>query len=136
MQSHPHDLTTACRYMQSNPNALTPFMPRTDWSDPNFGHCFRPTCEKTFALHISNSTYVYVYGAGMYSFFDNYDSGCLLTTACQTNIVAIEKSEAVYLFAMSTKASEDMFMVDGVSLVPASANKNGFCETVALFEYP
>lgn len=72
----------------------------------------------------------------MYSFFDNYDSGCLLTTACQTNIVAIEKSEAVYLFAMSTKASEDMFMVDGVSLVPASANKNGFCETVALFEYP
>lgn len=122
--------------MQSNPNALTPFTPSTDWSDPDFSQCFLPTCYKTFGLHITNSTYVYIYGGGLYSFFDNYNSGCILTTNCQTNMVAIDKSEAIYIFALSTEASEDMFQVDGVDLVAAIDNKNGFCQTVAVFEYP
>jgi len=122
--------------MQNNPDALTPFAPRSDWSDPMFSTCYRPTCYKTFGFRVYNSTYIYLYGGGLYSFFNNYDSGCLLTTNCQTNMVSIEQSEAIYLFALSSKAAEDIFQVDMVDLVPGVLNKNGFCETVAVFEYP
>lgn len=122
--------------MQNNPNSLTPFAPTTTYSDPDFSNCFLPTCYKTFGLRFFNSTYILVYGAGLYSFFNNYDSGCLLTLNCQQNIVSLEQSEGIYVYALSTEASENMVEVDMVELVPQAANKNGFCQTVALFEYP
>lgn len=117
-----------CSYMQNNPDALTPFAPLTAWSDPTFSNCFTPTCYKTFGLRFFNSTYVLVYGAGLYSFFNNYDSGCILTLNCQQNMVSLEQSEGIYLFALNTEASEHMVEVDLVELVPQAANTNGFCQ--------
>ena len=122
--------------MQDNPNSLVPFPVEASLSDPTFSDCFDATCFKTFGLRIYNSTYVLGYGAGLYSFFNNYDSGCLITESCQEQMVALEKSEAVYLFGLNTKASENMVEVDEVSLVPQFPNMNGFCQTVAIFEYP
>jgi glucan 1,3-beta-glucosidase len=77
-----------------------------------------------------------VYGAGLYSFFNNYDSGCITTTNCQQYMVSIQSSEAVYLFGLNTVAVQTLVEVDGVILVPAGANVNTFCNTLALFEYP
>lgn len=122
--------------MQNNPNALLPFPPSDEWDDPTFDSCYIATCPKTMALRVYNSTYVFNYGAGLYSFFNNYDGGCLLTSNCQENIVSVEMSEGVYLYALSTKASTNMVEVDGAALVPQAANINGFCDTVAVFEYP
>ena len=122
--------------MQDNPNSLDPFTPTTAYFDPTFSECFEAICYKTFALRIYNSTYIYVYGAGFYSFFNNYDQGCLLTEGCQQFMVALEQSEGVYLYALNTKAATNMVEVDMVAIVPQSANPNGFCQTVAIFEYP
>jgi glucan 1,3-beta-glucosidase len=122
--------------MQNNPNAIAAFQPREDWSDPDFEDCFLPTCAKTYGLVVQESTYVFVYGAGLYSFFNNYDSGCITTTNCQQYMVSIQSSEAVYLFGLNTVAVQTLVEVDGVSLVPAGANVNTFCNTLALFEYP
>lgn len=122
--------------MQDNPNALDPFTPQTEYSDPTFSECYSATCYKTFGLRIYNSTYIFTYGAGLYSFFNNYDQGCLLTEACQQLSVSLEQSEAVYLYALSTKAATNMVEVDQVAIVPQAANPNGFCQTVAVFEYP
>lgn len=122
--------------MQDNPNALTPFAPTTTYSDPDFASCFSATCYKTWGLRFYNSTYALVYGAGLYSFFNNYDSSCLLTENCQQNMVSLEQSEGIYLYALNTEASTYMVEVDSVSLVPEVANTNGFCQTVVLFEYP
>jgi glucan 1,3-beta-glucosidase len=74
--------------------------------------------------------------AGLYSFFNNYDQGCLLNEACQENMVEIQQSEALYLYALSTKASQFMATVDNVGLSPALANLDTFCSTDAVFEYP
>jgi glucan 1,3-beta-glucosidase len=123
-------------YMQNNPNALSSFQPLEEWSDPGFEDCFLPTCAKTYGLMIQNSTYIFNYGAGLYSFFNNYDSGCITTTNCQQYMVSIKGSEAVYLFGLNTVAAQTLVEVDGVSLVPEGANVNTFCRTVALFEYP
>lgn len=122
--------------MQDNPNALTPFQPLTNWYDPEFSNCYSAACYKTFGVRFYNSTYVFVYGLGLYSFFNNYDSGCLITANCQENMVSMEDSEAIYLYALNTKASATMVEVDLTELVPQSANSNGFCDTLAIFEYP
>ncbi len=122
--------------MQANPNALASFTPNSVYSDPTFAECFQPPCYKTFGLRFFNSTYVFVYGAGLYSFFDNYDQGCLLTESCQILMVSLEQSEGIYVYALNTKAALNMVEVDGVAIVPQAANPNGFCQTNALFEYP
>ena len=122
--------------MQNNPNALASFQPREDYHDPQFANCFLPTCAKTYGLAIQNSTYIFNYGAGLYSFFNNYDSGCITTTNCQQFMVTIKESEAIYLFGLNTIAAQTLVEVDGVSLVPEGPNVNTFCRTVALFEYP
>jgi glucan 1,3-beta-glucosidase len=72
----------------------------------------------------------------MYSFFNNYDSGCLATTNCQQNMVSVEESQGIYLYAVNTVGSANIVSVDDVELVPAIANPNGFADTVAIFEYP
>ncbi|KAF2771940.1 putative exo-beta-1,3-glucanase [Teratosphaeria nubilosa] len=124
------------QYGQDNPNALTPFTPNTTYHDPTFSECFVATCFKTFGLRIYNSTYIYFYGVGLYSFFDNWDGGCLTTDECQQLILSLEQSEAVYVYALNTVGAVNMVEVDQVSIVPASANGNTFADTVAVFEYP
>jgi hypothetical protein len=69
--------------MQNNPNAPSAYPPLANWNDPTFSDCFTVNCPKTWGLRIFNSTYIFVYGAGLYSFFNNYDSGCLATINCQ-----------------------------------------------------
>nr|OQO26207.1 hypothetical protein B0A51_06006 [Rachicladosporium sp. CCFEE 5018] len=123
-------------YMQNNPNSLSNYPPLAGWSDPDFTQCYLPTCPKTFGLRIFNSTYIYNYGAGLYSFFNNYDGGCLLTTNCQQYTVSVEQSEAIYLYALNTVGTAIMVEVDQVALVPEAANGNTFADTVAIFEYP
>jgi hypothetical protein len=72
----------------------------------------------------------------MYSFFNNYDSGCLATTNCQQKMVSVEQSQGIYLYAVNTVGSSNLVTVDQVDLVPAISNANGFADTVAIFEYP
>lgn len=67
-------------------------------------------------------------------FFDNYDQTCLATESCQTNMVSIECSSEVYLYALSTKASTNMVTVDGTGVVKQSDNTDNFCQTIAVFE--
>lgn len=77
-----------------------------------------------------------MYGAGLYSFFNNYDSACIPTTSCDTYKVVMEKSEAVHIYGLNTVAAVNMAVVDGVPLARGDLNANTFADTVALFEYP
>ncbi|KAF2099288.1 family 55 glycoside hydrolase [Rhizodiscina lignyota] len=129
-------IQTETAYMQSNPNALVPYAPRSDYYDPTFSECFQQTCYKTFGLRIYNSAYILIFGAGLYSFFNNYDSACLLTSNCQEHMVSLEKSEAIYIYNLNTIAATDMVEVDKVALVPNIPNANWFCHTVSIFEFP
>lgn len=123
-------------YMQSNPHALHGgFTPNAKYSDPDFRTCTTDACRKAWGLRVVASSDVLVYGAGLYSFFDNYKQDCLATESCQENMVSVECSHAVTLWGLSTKASTNMVTVDsGVGAVPQKDNRNGFCSTIALFE--
>jgi len=129
-------IQTETAYMQGNPNALVPFSANSKYNDPTFGDCFAKSCFKTWGLRILASSYIYLYGGGMYSFFENYDTGCLLTTSCQQNMVSVEQSQAVYLYAVNTVGTSNMVAVDGYPVSPAGPNENSFSDTMAVFEYP
>jgi glucan 1,3-beta-glucosidase len=128
-------IQTETAYMQSAPDALNAgYSPLDSLSDPMFSTCTDELCKKTWGLRIFESSDVYVYGAGLYSFFDDYQQACLLTESCQDNMVSIECSSDVYLYGLNTKAATNMVVVDGVSQALQSDNENGFCQTIALFE--
>jgi glucan 1,3-beta-glucosidase len=127
-------LQTETAYFEANPNALQPYPPQSAFTDPTFATCTAPYCIKTWGLRIVDSTNIFIYGTGMYSFFDNYDSGCLDTESCQENMIDITNSTDIYMWAVSTKASTYMITFDDQGIVPQSPNQDTFCETIVLFE--
>ena len=129
-------IQTETPYFQSNPNALQPFAPNGNFNDPNFSSCTTDSCRKAWGLRIVDSSNILVYGAGLYSFFDNYDQTCLNTESCQQNMVGVDGSSQVYIYALATKASTNMVTVNGNGAVPQADNRDNFCSTVAVFESP
>jgi len=128
-------IQTETPYWQSNPTALTPFKPDPKFNDPTFAACTTNACKKAWGLRVVDSADVHVYGAGLYSFFDDYSQDCLATNSCQDNMVAVENcTSAVYLWGLSTKAAVNMVTLNGVSMAKQNDNMNNFCQTVAVFE--
>lgn len=128
-------LTVLRRYMQSNPDALGGgFAPQTKFNDPTFADCTTESCKKTWGLRVLNSQATYMFGGGLYSFFENYGQSCLDTESCQDNMVDIQCSNDVHLYGLSTKASVNMVTRDGVSQAKGLDNNDNFCQTIAVFE--
>jgi glucan 1,3-beta-glucosidase len=130
-------IQTETAYMQANPNALEGgFTPNPAYGDPTFSSCRTALCKKTWGLRILDSEDVYLYGGGLYSFFENYKQQCLDTESCQENMIDIQCSKHVWLYGVSTKASVNMVTVNGQSQAKGLDNDNNFCQTLALFENP
>lgn len=127
-------IQTETPYMQSNPISTKAFPPMAAYNDPTFEHCTTNSCKKAWGLRIVDSSDIIVSGAGLYSFFDNYEQTCLATENCQENMVSLEGSNQVYLWGLSTKASTNMVTVDGKGAVDQKDNRSNFCSTLALFE--
>ncbi|KAJ5627671.1 hypothetical protein N7490_009899 [Penicillium lividum] len=127
-------IQTETPYYQSNPGALTPFTPQPKkWNDPDFSTCTTASCRKSWGLRVLNSSETYIYGAGHYSFFENYAQSCLNSEDCQENIVEVDCSD-VHIYGLTTKASVNMITSNGISLVPEHPNQSTYGSTIALFE--
>lgn len=125
-------IQTETPYYQSNPDATDPFTANDAFFDPVFAG--EASANKAWGLRIVDSTDVFLYGGGLYSFFDNYDQTCLDTASCQDNMVSVEGSSGVHLYGLSTKAAVNMVTVDGASAALDADNRNNFCATISLFE--
>ncbi|TPX12378.1 uncharacterized protein E0L32_007025 [Thyridium curvatum] len=119
-------------YFQGNPDARTPFAANAKYNDPDFSKCSGPKCARSWGFRAVNSRDVFVYGAGLYSFFDNYAQQCVSANDCQDNMVSLEGS-SVQMYGLSTKASVNMLTVNGQSAALDSDNRSTFCATLALF---
>ena len=85
-----------------------------------------------YGLIIKNSENIYVYGAGLYNFFQDYDQGCLKSEYCQDTMASVEKSNRnVYIYNLNTKAADNMVEVDGRAKVKQADNRSTFCSTIA-----
>ncbi|KAF4991871.1 hypothetical protein FDECE_13898 [Fusarium decemcellulare] len=128
-------IQTETAYMQGNPDATVPFTVNAKYYDPDFkADCTGDStkCARTWGVRAMDSKDIFIYGGGLYSFFDNYDQECVPLNNCQDNIISIESSQ-VHLYGISTKASINMVNVDGKSAILDSDNRNNFCAAIALF---
>ncbi|KAK4447140.1 pectate lyase superfamily protein-domain-containing protein [Podospora aff. communis PSN243] len=130
-------IQTETPYFQGNPAATSPYEVLSEYNDPNFaktcdGQNDDAACARAWGVRAINSKDIFIYGAGLYSFFDNYNQDCLKTQSCQKNMVSLEDS-AVHFFGLSTKASVNMLTVNGKSAALDQDNRNNFCATLALF---
>ena len=129
-------IQTETPYYQPNPAATGPFASNTAFFDPDFANCKAPGGCSAWALRLENSTSVWGYGSGTYSFFQNYEQSCVNSQTCQDNMIAVDGSSDVNLFGVSTKAAVNMVTVDGHSAALDADNRNNFCATLVSFAVP
>jgi len=123
-------------YFQSSPKAPEPFVTNNTWFDPDFSSCSSSsaTCAMAWGVRVLNSSNVFLYGAGLYSFFNNYNQACLKTESCQDSIVSIEANvRNFYLYNLNTEASTSMLNYNEQTIIKQSDNTNTFCQTAMAY---
>ncbi|CAM1501452.1 Fc.00g034360.m01.CDS01 [Cosmosporella sp. VM-42] len=137
-------IQTETPYYQPNPQATQPFAAVSSLNDPTFSTICagkRAECTEAWGLRIINSHKVFIYGAGLYSFFNNWSTDCsnktLSHTTCQDNILSIESgSTEVNIYSYSTVGVLNMITKDGATKVIGDwngPNEDGFVDTIALW---
>lgn len=150
-------IQTETPYYQPNPPAPYPFSTvNTTLHDPDFsqdcagldhgmitGANLTAPCEMAWALRIIDSSDVVIYGSGLYSFFNNYNTNCSDgpyggSMRCQSRIVWIEDttgaSQNVVLYDLNTIGSISMVTNNGADVVLWKDNWNVFGESISLFK--
>ncbi|KAK6515376.1 hypothetical protein TWF506_007715 [Arthrobotrys conoides] len=150
-------IQTETPYYQSNPRARQPFPPVAEYFDPDFeaacGGADVPKekvsmCEKSWGLRILNSTDVFAFGAGLYSFFENYSTDCIAKRECQQTMVSIDRDRKsdivssrsnIWLMGLVTIGTQNMASWmkdsdDGENIVVGALDGNGagFTDNVGL----
>ncbi|KAF2120151.1 glucan 1,3-beta-glucosidase [Lophiotrema nucula] len=126
-------IQTETPYYQPNPTAAVPFTKNDKYFDPDFSNTKDASA---WAVRILNSSNIWGYGSGTYSFFQNYEQTCVNTQDCQTDIIQVDDSTKVNLFGISTKASVNMITVGGQGVAKDADNRSNFCATLAIFAQP
>ena len=57
-------------YFQGNPDATLPYTSNPLYGDPDWSNCTARNCARTWGARFIDSSNIYVYGAGLYNFFE------------------------------------------------------------------
>ncbi|KAF1347408.1 pectin lyase-like protein [Lizonia empirigonia] len=125
-------IQTETPYYQPNPKANVPFTKNDKYFDPDFSE----GSTSAWAVRVIDSSSIWNYGAGTYSFFSNYDQACVTGQDCQEHINEITNSTNVNWFGLSSKASVNMITSNGQGVVKDADNRSNFCATLAIFAQP
>ncbi|GAB1197984.1 hypothetical protein APSETT444_007290 [Aspergillus pseudonomiae] len=126
-------MQTETPYYQPSPNALSPYIAGTFSGDPTYLDCDDDLCKGAWALRVINSSDVFVYSAGFYSFFQDYDEGCIDTEDCQQSLIETNFANRLYMYNIFTKGNVEIVSPRG-SLAPLLFNdttRNGFTSEIA-----
>jgi glucan 1,3-beta-glucosidase len=131
-------IQTGTPYYQPIPDAKhSPYPSSTALNDPTFSNCpVSGNCD-ALGLRITNSQNVFVYEAGLYSFFNSYSTTCSNLGGpenCQSTIANVESSGDVFVYNLNTVGSQSMMVLNGASVASYADNVAGFADTVALFK--
>lgn len=147
-------IQTETPYYQPNPPAPYPFDNiSTALHDPDFatdcvslvisGSNITAPCEMAWALRIVDSSNVVVYGAGLYSFFNNFSTKCSAgpyggISKCQSRMVWVEDttgiSQNVSIYDLFTIGTISMVTNNGADVALWKDNWNVYGESLALFQ--
>ncbi|TPX10950.1 uncharacterized protein E0L32_008156 [Thyridium curvatum] len=126
-------IQTESPYFQPVPQAPEPFTTGLFPNDPTFTSCIgaaSPRCAVSWAVRIIDSTSIYMLGAGLYSWFDDYKQDCVATEDCQERGFEIQQSTDIWIYNLCTKAIQEMITPLGLVPVYARNNVNGFLSSV------
>ncbi|KAJ5779779.1 hypothetical protein N7457_007499 [Penicillium paradoxum] len=128
---------TETPYYQPNPNAANgPYPTNPALNDPSYSSCLGGNCN-SLGLRILNTKNVIIYGAGLYSFFNNYSTTCStfpLPENCQSMIFSIEGSTSgLVVYGLNTVGTTYMIVKDGTALAQVSDNLATYAATIAYF---
>jgi hypothetical protein len=149
-------IQTETPYYQPNPVAPYPFtQPNTTIRDPDFtADCKadgtrnslssrgNPPCAMAWGLRILESENVVVFGAGLYSFFNNYNTSCSTAKAgenCQARIFWVGPAKevgqrmTVEMYNLDTIGSVSMITQGGSDMATWDQNRATFASTLAVF---
>jgi glucan 1,3-beta-glucosidase len=136
-------LTHRPSYYQPNPPAPSPFPAVSSLNDPLISSTCAGqagTCAAAWGLRVLGaSSNILVYGAGLYSFFNNYANTCSDQgngEACQNNILSIETAAGagpLSIYNLNTVGVTNMVTLNGVPYASYAANLDGFVDTIALW---
>ncbi|KIO31552.1 hypothetical protein M407DRAFT_19489 [Tulasnella calospora MUT 4182] len=122
-------IQTETAYYQPNPPVPEPFKPSKAWHDPTFNNG-----PSGWALHVADSEKVFVYGAGLYSFFQNYSLDCTATVDCQQSIAKITPdSKDIYVYGLATVGTTYMLNVGDKGIINEADNPIGFSQAVTIW---
>ncbi len=92
-----------------------------------------------YGLRLEDAQNVFVYGAGLYSFFNNYSTDCSRAgggKTCQSEIVQFDsaKTRGFYVSGLNTVGVAGMVVRDqGTVLAKGGSNVNVYPDTVNFF---
>ncbi|CCL99324.1 uncharacterized protein FIBRA_01342 [Fibroporia radiculosa] len=122
-------IQTETPYYQPSPAPPSPFSIESSYSDPSF-----PSGQTAaWALYVQTSTDILVFGAGHYSFFQNYAQTCLSSNSCQEQIVSVDSSSSLSIYSLSTIGSTYQLSVNGAGVISQSSNVDGLQSTVTVW---
>ncbi|KAJ4230740.1 hypothetical protein NW757_013954 [Fusarium falciforme] len=125
-------IQTESPYYQPVPRAPSPFRIGHFPDDPSFQDCKtdRVGCYSSWALRIVDSSAIYVLGAGLYSWFSNYDKKCVDKGNCQDRAVEVQQSDGLWIYNLCTKGTLEMVSPYNGSATLAKDNINGYLSSI------
>ncbi|KAJ7821382.1 hypothetical protein B0H14DRAFT_2831454 [Mycena olivaceomarginata] len=119
-------IQTETPYFQPTPKPLAPFSINPTYGDPAGASL------DAWGLVVTNSFQIYVYGAGLYSFFQ----ACVPNRNCQDSMILVDsRSAGIYLYQLTTAGTTNMITYTGGDVVALQAdNINGFASTLSFWE--
>ncbi|KAI0372846.1 exo-beta-1,3-glucanase [Pilatotrama ljubarskyi] len=122
-------IQTETPYYQPVPAPPAPFSVNSAFHDPSFSS----SQNAAWAVHVTNSQDITIFGAGLYSFFQNYGQACLDTHSCQSQIFDVDSASAVTVYSLSTVGVTWSLSVAEQGVIPSSAGPNGFADTATVW---
>ncbi|QKX63308.1 uncharacterized protein TRUGW13939_10477 [Talaromyces rugulosus] len=128
---------TESPYYQPSPDATSgPYTSDTKWNDPDFSTCLKGNCD-ALGLRIVDSSSLSLYGVGLYSFFNDYDTSCSDlggSADCQSEVFRVDSGVSdLKVYGYNTVGVTNMITVNGTSAAVYSDNLSVFPASIALF---
>ncbi|KAF9820126.1 hypothetical protein IEO21_01559 [Rhodonia placenta] len=122
-------IQTETPYYQPSPTPPTPFSLESSYNDPSF-----PSGQvAAWALNVQTSMDIIVFGAGHYSFYQNYAQTCLPNSDCQSQIVNVDSGSSIFIYNLATIGVTNQLSVAGAAVIPASDNVDGLQSTFTVW---
>jgi len=117
---------TETPYYQPSPSAPGPFTSNSTLNDPTYSG----TSDSAWGINIQGTSGTTIFGAGLYSFYSDWDQSCVPTMNCQAGVFNIDSTSSVNVYGLSTLGITTQLNVDGNAVVDAKPNVAGYQETM------